>query len=198
MLSTQGELVPLLFSTKFSVMKESDFTNRLNYIIEIEKQLGSLRENLSSKYDFLSARIKESVRSSRERDNSFKRYIQEIKKLSFETSDLEASKLVAPTSLFNGLSPSLNKIDFDKLKEVSANMEDEASEIESQNDTFELHKMESLKDLKALLNEYIEFIKQEDLLYNEELKLLRDLDSPYDIGGFSSKSKSLQNQNLEF
>lgn len=160
-------------------MDESDFTRRLQYITEIENQIKDLKKDFNSLLILLPSKLKGLIEASDQRDLNFKDYIQEIRKLSNNDNN---SSLPTPVSLFPGVRPSLDNIDFENLKKVSSKMESEAQEIELQNKEFELYKVNDLKELKSLLNKYIEIIQQEDLLYEEELKLLRDLDSPYDVG----------------
>lgn len=156
-------------------MQQLEFDQKINLIQNVNKQAGVLRENISSKVELLPANIKSLLQSLSTRDSNFTKYLEHIKSFNF-TEEL------SPVDVFPGVRTALDIEDPEVLNKKADEMKNEAREVTLEAKKVDILKNSALNSYKKLLSTIIEYLKQEDMIYDLQMELLRDLDSPYDIG----------------
>lgn len=156
-------------------MQQLEFDQKINLIQNVNKQAGVLREDISSKVELLPANIKSLLQSLSTRDSNFTKYLEHIKSFNF-TEEL------SPVDVFPGVRTALDIEDPEVLNKKADEMKNEAREVTLEAKKVDILKNSALNSYKKLLSTIIEYLKQEDMIYDLQMELLRDLDSPYDIG----------------
>lgn len=162
-------------------MQENEFNQRLLLINDIIKQAASLREDILNKNKILPLNMDSLVKSLNTRDNSFKDYLKYIKEFNF-TEDS------SPVDIFPGIRTALDSVDPEELEQKTTIMKNQAQEIENQSKRISSLKESVMGSYKRLISTLIEYLKLEDQIYELQLDLLKDLDSPYDIGQIARNS----------
>lgn len=163
-------------STNYS-MDQNEFNQRIKLVNDIIKQSAILRNEILSKNKILPVSINSLIESLSARDTSFTDYLKYIKEFNFTEES-------SPPALdfFPGLRTTINKEDPEELEQKSNIMKASAQQIDNQSKRSNSLKEGVLGEYKRLLSSLIEYLKQEDRIYELQMDLLKDLDSPYDIG----------------
>lgn len=161
-------------STNYS-MDQNEFNQRIKLVNDIIKQSAILRNEILSKNKILPVSINSLIESLSARDTSFTDYLKYIKEFNFTEES-------SPLDFFPGLRTTIDKEDPEELEQKSNIMKASAQQIDNQSKRSNSLKEGVLGEYKRLLSSLIEYLKQEDRIYELQMDLLKDLDSPYDIG----------------
>ena len=163
-------------------MDKSEYTKKMEVINGLKQVAAKQAKDINSKADFLPDNIKGLVDVLLKRSGDFVEYLKYIKDFSF--TDLG----VASTSLFPGLAPTLENIDTEELQQTSEKMRQYSINITSATKKSDYMKDQSYKVIKLLFNALADFVETEEQIYELELELLKEIDSPYDIGAIASNT----------
>ena len=156
-------------------MEDSEDNNSL--ISNIEKQLNKLKENIvfnsSSIQDLLNSLVELGFKKS----SFFSGYYDSVVSLEGNSEDESYSI----PNLFSGLKPTLNTLNLDSLRDFSDKMKREVGEFKEVEEKYGMTEITSLKTLKQLLSDVIEFSQLEKQLNELRYESLKSLNSPYDI-----------------
>ena len=161
-------------------MDKKEFTQRLSLIDSIKKQIPTIKEELLTKVNNLPVIVKALLDSVEVRDMSFKTYLEDIDKFNFVDNDTILS------DVFPGLRTTLEMSDPEELLKKTEEMKDGALAISTEGKKIDAFKNNSLSEIKRCLSLLIEYLKQEEQIFDLEIDLLKDLDSPYDVGQLSN------------
>ena len=163
-------------------MDKSEYTKKMEVINGLKQVAAKQAKDINSKADFLPDNIKGLVDVLLKRSGDFVEYLKYIKDFSFTDSG------VASTSLFPGLAPTLENIDTEELQQTSEKMRQYSINITSATKKSDYMKDQSYKVIKLLFNALADFVETEEQIYELELDLLKEMDSPYDIGAIASNT----------
>ena len=163
-------------------MDKSEYTQKIEVINSLRQMAAKQAKDINSKADFLPDNIKGLVSVLIKRSGDFAEYLKYIKDFSFTDSG------VASTSLFPGLAPTLENIDTEELQQTSEKMRQYSINITSATKKSDYMKDQSYKVIKLLFNALADFVETEEQIYELELELLKEMDSPYDIGAIASNT----------
>lgn len=157
-------------------MDKKEFTQRLSLIDSIKKQTPVVKEELVTKANNLPTTINSLLDSIEARDVSFKSYLENIDRFNFIDNDTILS------DIFPGLRTTLEMADPEELLKKTEEMKDGALIISTEGKRIDAFKNNALSEIKRCLSLLIEYLKQEEQIFDLEIDLLKDLDSPYDVG----------------
>ena len=164
-------------------MDKKEFTQRLSLIDSIRQQTPAIKEELTTKINSLPNTINALLSAIASRDASFKNYLEDIDRFNF----VDNSTILS--DVFPGLRTALDMDDPEELLKKTEEMKDGALTITTEGKKIEAFKSNSLSELKKSLSLLIEYLKQEEQIYDLEIDLLKDLDSPYDVGQLASSTR---------
>lgn len=162
-------------------MEKTEFEQRLSLVDYIRKQISGVSQEIKSQKSMIPTFVQSTVDLASKRDALFDKYLNSIKGFSFEET--------SPIDLFPGIKPVLNNINVEELQSKSEEMSNCAREITSLNEEYKLARSSSISTIKKLLGNLVELLKQEDQIYELQMELLKDLDSPYDVGMIAKSTK---------
>lgn len=163
-------------------MTQIEFEQHIDLINDLKKQALKLRDELSIKAKMLPESVNDLINTLTSRDNNFSSYLDFIKEFSF------SDNLTAPSDLFPGIRTAADMADPEELQQKAETMKNAAHQIENFQKKGEAHKNDAIATTKRILALMVEYLQQEDQIYELELELLGELDSPYDIGQLATNS----------
>lgn len=163
-------------------MDKSEYTKKMEVINGLKQVAAKQAKDINSKADFLPDNIKGLVNVLLKRSGDFTEYLKYIKDFSFTDPGVVSS------SLFPGITSSLENIDTEELQQSSEKMRQYSLNITSATKKSDYMKDQSYKVIKLLFNALADFVETEEQIYELELELLKEMDSPYDVGALASNT----------
>lgn len=163
-------------------MDKKDYTQKINLINSLRSVSENQAKSIKSKIDSLPTDVKGTVDNFLKRSGEFVQYLDYIKDFSFGGEEGINS------DLFPGIKTTLANIDPQELEQKSEAMKNYSRNITAYNKKADFLREQSYRTIKSLFKELVEFIESEEEIYETELDLLKDMDSPYDVGQIARNS----------
>lgn len=163
-------------------MDKKDYKQKIDLINSLRKISETQAKDIKNKIDSLPVNVKGTIDNFLKRSEEFAQYLDYIKDFSYGDKDTITS------DLFPGVKTSLDTIDPQELEQKAEAMKNYSRDITAYNKKADFMREQSFKSIKTLFNSLVDFIEKEEEIYNMELDLLKDMDSPYDVGQIARNS----------
>ena len=159
-------------------MKKNEFDTRMELINTLRTEASKYRDDFKARVQKLTEDISV-VDTIEQRDELFAKYLEYINKFSYSDS------LVSPSDLFPGIRVASDMADPAQLAQEADEMKMQSLQIDNLTQIIDSQSESSMEVLKRLMEDLREYMIRANQIYKEELDLLKDMDSIYDIGQFA-------------